>query len=74
MRQGPAPDQHRPGLRLQALAGPARRDRRGALPADLPLPDRHPLQVRRPDAGQAHAGLPLDERLRRFHAGACRTP
>ncbi|MCK7524027.1 MAG: hypothetical protein MZV64_43570 [Ignavibacteriales bacterium] len=47
--QGPGHDQHRPGLRLQALGGPPRRDRRGPVPAHLPLPDRRPLQVRRPD-------------------------
>ena len=58
-----------PDFASQALAGPSRRDRGGPIPAHLPLPDRHPLQVRRPDPGQAHARLPLDDRLRRPHPG-----
>ena len=54
------------GLRGEIVEAP--------VPAHLPLPDRHPLQVRRPDAGRAHARLPLDDLLRRLHAGAVRTP
>ena len=36
------------------------------VPADLPLPDRHQVRVRQPEAGRAHARLPLDDLLRRL--------
>ncbi|MCK7519520.1 MAG: hypothetical protein MZV64_18205 [Ignavibacteriales bacterium] len=74
MRKGQLVTNIAPDFASKRWLGPARRDRRGPLPAHLPLPDRHPLQVRRPDAGQAHARLPLDDRLRRLHPGAALRP
>ena len=57
-----------PDFKAAALDRSAGQDRRGSLPAHLPLADRHSLRLLRRRAGPAHARLPLDHRLRRLPA------
>jgi hypothetical protein len=58
-----------PDFLIKRWVGLKRADRRCSIHGHLPLPDRHPLHLRQPEAGRTHARLPLDDLLRRLHEG-----